>query len=46
MKRINITIREDQELWIKKNYLNVSRFVQDKIDELMKREKKHDAHNL
>jgi hypothetical protein len=33
--RKNITIREDQEEWIQENHLNLSRFVQDKLDELM-----------
>jgi len=30
-----ITIREDQEEWLKKNYINLSRFVKAKIDEEM-----------
>jgi len=28
-----ITIREDQEEWLKRNYINLSRFVKAKIDE-------------
>jgi hypothetical protein len=31
--RKNISIRDDQEAWIQDNYLNLSRFVQDKLDE-------------
>lgn len=41
MQRKNITIREDQEEWIRKNHLNLSRFVQDKLDELMEPKKAH-----
>jgi len=37
MKRKNITIREDQEAWLKKKHINLSRFVQAKIDEEMKK---------
>jgi hypothetical protein len=33
--RKNITVREDQEEWIQENHLNLSRFVQDKLDELI-----------
>ncbi len=33
MVRKNITIRPDQEEFIKKNHLNLSRFVQSKLDE-------------
>ncbi|MFP8954357.1 hypothetical protein ACLI4Z_15520 [Natrialbaceae archaeon A-arb3/5] len=33
--RKNITVRDDQEEWIQENYLNLSRFVQDKLDELI-----------
>lgn len=33
--RKNITIRKDQEAWIEKNAINLSRFVQQKLDELM-----------
>jgi len=36
MKTKNITIRDDQAEWIKANFLNLSRFVQKKLDELMK----------
>lgn len=35
MKTKNITIREDQADWINENSLNLSRFVQKKLDELM-----------
>ena len=35
MERKNITIREDQAEWIESNHLNLSRFVQDELDELM-----------
>jgi len=44
MKRVNITIRKDQHTWVKKNYLNLSKFVQDKLDERIKRKKNdHEA---
>ncbi|WP_256388578.1 hypothetical protein [Haladaptatus sp. W1] len=33
--RKNITIRDDQEEWVQDNHLNLSRFVQDKLDELI-----------
>ena len=33
--RKNITVRDDQEKWIQENHLNLSRFVQDKLDELI-----------
>ncbi|WP_269844121.1 hypothetical protein [Halegenticoccus soli] len=33
--RKNITVRDDQEEWIQENHLNLSRFVQDKLDELI-----------
>ncbi len=36
-----ITIREDQEEAIRNNHINLSRFVQDKLDELFKKEKIH-----
>ncbi len=36
MKRKTITIRDDQEKWIQENSLNLSRFVQKRLDELMK----------
>ena len=29
----HISIREDQKEWIEENHLNLSRFVQDKLDE-------------
>ena len=35
MERKNITIREDQEEWIQNNHLNLSSFVQEKLDELI-----------
>lgn len=35
MKRKNITIRDDQAEWIKKNHINFSRFVQDTLDREM-----------
>jgi len=38
MERKNITIREDQAQWVDENHLNLSRFVQDKLDELMEDE--------
>ena len=34
-KRKTISIREDQEEWIKDNHLNLSSFVQEKLDELI-----------
>ena len=40
MIRKTITIRKDQEDWIKKHYINLSRFVQAKIDEEMKKQTK------
>ena len=30
-----ITIREDQEEWLEKNYINLSKFVRAKLDEEM-----------
>ena len=36
VKRKTITIREDQEEWIQDNHLNLSSFVQEKLDELIK----------
>ena len=36
MKKKTITIRDDQEKWVQENTLNLSRFVQKKLDELMK----------
>jgi len=35
MKKKTITIKEKQEEWIQKNHLNLSRFVQDKLEELI-----------
>ena len=35
VERKNITIREDQSEWIEKNHLNLSSFVQEKLDELI-----------
>jgi len=35
VKRKTITIREDQEEWIQENHLNLSSFVQKKLDELI-----------
>lgn len=40
MKTKSITIREDQDEWIKEVHLNLSRFVQDKIDEEMRGSKR------
>jgi post-segregation antitoxin (ccd killing protein) len=34
-QRKNITIRDDQEEWIQDNHLNLSRFVQDALDEMI-----------
>jgi hypothetical protein len=33
----NITIREDQNVWLDENHKNLSGFVQSKIDEEMKK---------
>jgi len=33
--RKNITIREDQEKYIKEHFVNLSRFVQKRLDEMM-----------
>jgi len=33
--RKNISIRDDQEEWIQDNHLNLSSFVQEKLDELI-----------
>jgi hypothetical protein len=33
--RKNITIRDDQEEWIQDNHLNLSSFIQEKLDELI-----------
>lgn len=38
MKPKQITIRDDQEEYIQKKSLNLSRFVQQKLDERMKEE--------
>jgi len=35
VKRKTITIREDQEEWIQDNHLNLSSFVQEKLDDLI-----------
>ena len=37
MIRKNVTIKEDQEKWLKANHINFSSWVQDKIDEEMKK---------
>jgi len=37
MKRKNITIRDDQASWIASKHISLSRFVQDKLDEEMKK---------
>jgi len=34
----SITIRDDQAKWVKDNTVNLSRFVQSKLDEEMKKE--------
>lgn len=34
-KRKTISIREEQEEWIQENHLNLSSFVQEKLDELI-----------
>jgi uncharacterized protein YqfB (UPF0267 family) len=34
-QRKSITIRDDHEEWIQDNHLNLSRFVQDQLDELI-----------
>jgi len=33
--RKNISIRDDQAEWVKENHLNLSSFVQEKLDELI-----------
>lgn len=33
--RKNISIRDDQAKWIQENHLNLSSFVQEKLDELI-----------
>ncbi|ERH11009.1 MAG: hypothetical protein J07HX64_02788 [halophilic archaeon J07HX64] len=35
VKRKTITIREDQEEWVQDNHLNLSSFIQEKLDELI-----------
>jgi len=35
VKRKNITIHDDQEEWVQENHLNLSSFVQEKLDELI-----------
>ena len=35
--RKNISIRDDQEEWIQENHLNLSSFVQEKLDELIEK---------
>lgn len=35
MQKKTITIREDQDSWIQRSNLNLSRFVQDRLDENM-----------
>jgi hypothetical protein len=35
MERKNITIREDQAEWVEESHLNLSSFVQEKLDELI-----------
>jgi post-segregation antitoxin (ccd killing protein) len=37
MQRKNITISDDQAKWVAEKHINLSRFVQDKIDEEMKK---------
>jgi post-segregation antitoxin (ccd killing protein) len=36
----SITINETQNNWVKNNYINLSRFVQDKINEEINKKKK------
>ena len=35
VRRKNITIREDQAVWVEENHLNLSSFVRGKLDELI-----------
>jgi hypothetical protein len=35
VERKNITIREDQAEWVEENHLNLSSFVQEKLDALI-----------
>jgi len=37
MKKKSITIRNDQAEWVATHHLNLSRFVQDKLDELIQK---------
>ena len=37
-----VSIREDQENWIVNEYLNFSRFIQDKLDEEIERRRVND----
>lgn len=39
MVRKNISIPKDQEIWLRKNHVSLSRFVQDKLREEMKRKR-------
>lgn len=39
MVRKNISIPKDQEIWLVKNHISLSRFVQDKLREEMKRKR-------
>jgi len=39
-KKKTITIRDDQAEWVERKYINLSRFVQAKIDEEMQSEGK------
>ena len=46
MIRKNLTIRDDQQVWIKEAKINLSWHVQAMIDELMIRYKKGDEKNV
>jgi hypothetical protein len=35
VRRKNITIREDQAVWVEENHLNLSSFLREKLDELI-----------
>jgi len=37
MIKKSVTIRDDQREWVEKNHINLSRFVQAKIDEEMEK---------
>ena len=39
----SITIRDDQEEWLRKKHINFSRWIQSKIDEEIEKEKKEDG---